>query len=431
MFQLKNYKFLTLYFSSIGLTQSIKNLIALIKLPLINEDKLRLSLHKKISTKFCGNPVFSYSSARASLAAFLNSIEVEQEDEILISSFTCLAVPNAVINSGATPKYYDVDPITMNLDLKSLEKGISNRTKVIVIQHTLGVSVPVNEIKLMLPRKDIIILEDCALSIGSNFDGKFVGTNADAAFFSLELSKTITCGWGGILILNNKKLEHKVRKNYELVGDIKTLKSIRMSIQTSISGLLYSSNFYFIGKYFILLFFKIGLFGPSTSIREEKGDLEDDFISKLPKSLLTLAIIQIERFDEIINAHEKNSIIIRDNLDKLKYRTLGVYPENFISVSPRIPILVKDRASFINFFKKKGIEVGTWFDGPLSPLPTKPKFKYDKFEYPNAYFISKHIVNLPCHSKMKNYHLNLVERSLKEYALKNPDHSNLNEHLNY
>lgn len=423
MLRANKLKFLSLYFSSIGLKQSLQILVNLFKMPFKNGDELRLTFHRQFSAQFNNNAVFSYSSARASLCACLKAFGINSGDEVLISSFTCLAVPTAVIAAGAIPKYYDIDPNTMNVDKESLNKLISEKTKVIVIQHTLGITVPIDAIKDFLSNKEIIIIEDCALSIGSTLDKKLIGTNADAAIFSLELSKTISCGWGGVLLVNNKQLQVKVNKQYEGVGHIRLLKSLRMAIQTSLSGVLYSMNIYKIGKYFIAVFFKLGFFGASTPKIEESGEVEKDFISKLPKSLLPLAIIQMSRFKEIISIHAENSLRIRSKLKELNYHILGSYSIDDYSVSPRVPFLVKDRKSFIIFFRDRGIEIGTWFDGPLSPLPKESVFNYDKVNYPNACFIAKHIVNLPCHAKMENHHLAYIDDALVDFALSHPDHS--------
>lgn len=394
-------------------------------MPFFSEEYLRLEFHNNFSSRFNNKAVFSFSSARASLSACLSSIGIKEGDEVLISSFTCLAVPTAVIAVGASPKYYDIDPNTINANKNVLKKLISKKTKAIVLQHTLGIPVSVDTIKDLLPNEDIIIIEDCALSIGSSVNRSLVGTKADAAIFSLELSKTISCGWGGILLVNNKKLENKISKYYEKVGNLKFLKSLRMAIQVSLSGILYSPNIYFIGKYFIALFFKFGLFDASTPKDEEKGRVGEDFISKLPKSLLTLSNMQIKRFDEITSIHAKFSLRIRKKLKKLNYHILGNYPNEDSSVSPRVPLLVKDKEAFIDFFKDRGIEIGTWFDGPLSPLPKDPVFRYNKTLFPNSCFIAKHIVNLPCHAKMDNYHLAIIEEGLVDFSKNYPDHSNL------
>ncbi len=418
----RKLNFLSLYFSSIGFKESLQTFLSLFTLPFLSENKLRLKLHKLFSANLNNNAVFSYSSARASLTACLNAVDISKDDEVLLSSFSCLAVPTAILAAGAIPKYYDINTQTMNADLESIKGLITSNTKVIVLQHSLGTPAPIDPVKEIIAEKNIIIIEDCALSIGTTDGHQLVGTNADASIFSLELSKTISCGWGGILLVNEKQLEERVKTQYKEVGDLGLIKEIKMALQVSISGFLYSPSIFFIGKYLIAIFFKLGIFSASTPPGEERGQLRKDFLSKLPKSLLPLANIQVLRLNEIITRHSKNSIRLRKSLVDLNYHLLGKYPEGGISVSPRVPFLVKDRKSFIAFFANKGIEVGTWFDGPLTPLPQDSIFNFKKSDHPNASFVARHIVNLPCHAKTKDFHLRQIEQSLKEYALEYPDH---------
>jgi len=90
MIRVKKLKFLTLYFSSIGLKQSLQNLLGLLKMPFNNEEELRSTFHSKFSAKFNNKAVFSYSSARASLCACLKAMGVQRGDEVLISSLHVL-----------------------------------------------------------------------------------------------------------------------------------------------------------------------------------------------------------------------------------------------------------------------------------------------------------------------------------------------------
>lgn len=418
----RKFNFLSLYFSSIGVKESLQSFFSLFILPFVSEDKLRSTLHQNFSANLDNKAAFSYSSARASLTACLNAADIGKEDEVLLCSFSCLAVPTAILAAGAIPKYYDIDVQTMNSDLESIKELITDKTKAIVVQHTLGTSVPIDAVKEIIAEKNIMIIEDCALSIGTTDGYRLVGTNADASIFSLELSKTISCGWGGFLLVNEKQLEERVKAQYEEIGNFESIKSIRMALQVSISGFLYSPSIFFIGKYLIAVFFKLGIFSASTPLGEERGLLKKDFLSKLPKSLLPLANIQVLRLNEIISKHSKNSIRLRKRLMDLNYHLLGNYPEGGISVSPRVPFLVKDQKSFITFFANRGVEVGTWFDGPLTPLPQDSIFNFKKSDHPNACFVARHIVNLPCHAKTKDFHLKLIEQSLEEYALEYPDH---------
>jgi perosamine synthetase len=414
-------RFLSLYFSSIGWKQSLHLFSSILILPFINKDKSRSQFHGSFSKKFKKHSCYSYSSGRASLAACLKASGIEKGDEVLLSSFTCLAVPTAVVALGAVPKYCDIDPVTLNIDPNLIKQHISNKTRAIVVQHTLGSIACVNSIKDLLADRDVLIIEDCALSLGSAQNQRLIGTSADATIFSLELSKTISSGWGGVLLVNNEELEENVRNDYKNTKEIRLSKSLRMAFQTAFCGILYSPNVYFLGKFVVALFFKLRLFGASTPECELEGTVESDFISKLPKVLLPLAREQIERFDEITSNHKVNSIRIIKKLHELNYSVLGEYLEDNYSVSPRVPFLVKERKVFVDFFMTRGIEVGSWFDGPLSPLPEKQNFNYIAANYPKASFVACHIVNLPCHARLKSNDLVLIEDTLKDFSKKFSD----------
>lgn len=417
--------FMSLYFASIGYKQSLQNLFSLITLPFVKEDKLREKLHKNFSKRHGNAPVFSYSSARASLSALLKASNIGKNDEVIISSFSCLAVPTAIISTGARPVYYDLDIKTLNVTKESLSQLITKNTKAIIFQHTLGITVSTSVKDELNLDDDILIIEDCALSLGSTYNNQLIGDNSDAAIFSLELSKTISCGWGGLLLVNKPQLKKALMLQYKDTNQLDFIKSIRMSLQASISGILYSPAFYFFGKYLISIFFKVGLFAGSTPISEEKGIIAEDFVCKLPKTLLTLANIQISRIDEISRINNNNYKKIKQHLTKLKFHVFENQHHFDKSVSPRVPLLVRDRNNFIGFFKKNGIEVGTWFDGPLTPLPGDPIFNFSKYKYPNSNFLADHIVNLPCHSKMNEFYLNKIMNLLEDYTFKYPNFSKL------
>jgi dTDP-4-amino-4,6-dideoxygalactose transaminase len=65
-----------------------------------------------------------------------------------------------------------------------------------------------------------------------------------------------------------------------------------------------------------------------------------------------------------------------------------------------VSFLVGDRRDATAFFVARGIDLGEWFDGPLSPLPTSPLFNYQVARYPKAAGVAQHVVNVPCHNRM-------------------------------
>ncbi len=73
------------------------------------------------------------------------------------------------------------------------------------------------------------------------------------------------------------------------------------------------------------------------------------------------------------------------------------------------------------FFKKKRIELGEWFDGPLSPVPTSPAFNYQAGIFPKAQAVACHVVNFPCHNRLSSGDIGHLIRVLKDYTQAHPD----------
>ena len=108
---------------------------------------------------------------------------------MLITGFTCEVVPNAVINAGYTPIYVDINPINYCMDPTVVEKLITKKTKVIIIQHTFGIPAQIEELIDIAKKYNLYIIEDCAVSLGSKYKGKLTGTFGDASIFHSNYQK--------------------------------------------------------------------------------------------------------------------------------------------------------------------------------------------------------------------------------------------------
>ena len=84
------------------------------------------------------NNIFLYSKGRVALFAFLKSLDLKEDDEVIIPAFTCVVVPNAIIYAGLKPVYVDIKSTTFNMDVFLIESVINKRTKVIICQNTFG-----------------------------------------------------------------------------------------------------------------------------------------------------------------------------------------------------------------------------------------------------------------------------------------------------
>ena len=412
---------ISLYFGSVGIKVCFNFIIGFFTYFISFEENNKKRLFKRIKQNFQDNiGVYAFTSARGATAAFLKAVNSDGKETIL-SSYTCLAVPTAIVAANSIPIYCDTKINSLNINNDIIFNKINSKTKVVIAQHTLGEIVNIDDLKNRLNDKKIYILEDCALSIGSKINEVFLGSQGDAAIYSLELSKSISVGWGGILVVNNQKLKIIIDDFYSKVPYENLYTSIRNAIQTIISGISYNPVFYnFLGKYIIYFGYKYKFFKVSTPSVELKGNVEKNFIRKLPSLQMWMAEYQWKRLEEVSNKSIKNQNIIASHLSKLGYKNFSFKKGNK-NVTPRISFLVSSPRKIIKYFENNGIEIGRWFDGPLSPIPKSKKFKFNKVEFPNSTFLSKYIVNLPCHVRLSKRDIYVILNTLTEFSKKEPE----------
>ena len=203
-----------LYYASLDIPRAFVLLMAWFLSPFLSCRKVEAELADAVRADLERGDVFAYASARGALAAVLRAAGIKQGDEVVISGFTCLAVPTAVVIIGARPVYVDIDPASLNMTPAAVAAALGPRVRAVVLQHTMGRVAAVNTIFQAAQSRGIVVIEDCALSTGSRQRGFPVGINADAAIFSMELSKTISTGWGGILVVQTPALVECVRRQY-------------------------------------------------------------------------------------------------------------------------------------------------------------------------------------------------------------------------
>jgi dTDP-4-amino-4,6-dideoxygalactose transaminase len=133
-------------------------------------------------------------------------------DEVVVPAFTFFATAEAVSYTGATPVFADVDPGTFNLDPASLEKSLSSRTKAVIAVHLFGQCAALPEISRICIEKDLVLVEDCAQSLGADYDGRRAGSWGDFGCFSFYPTKNLgAAGDAGLVTAREKKHDEALR----------------------------------------------------------------------------------------------------------------------------------------------------------------------------------------------------------------------------
>ena len=149
------------------------------------------------------------SFGRTALYLGLKAIDVKDRD-VLIPTFTCTVVRHAVIMAGAIPRFVDINLNSFDLNLDDLKGKITSKAKVIILIHYFGrVARNMYDVIEIARQNNLILIEDCAHSLGAEFAGQKIGTFGDFSIFSLTKG-TINFG-GGVLVTDNYNIYQKAK----------------------------------------------------------------------------------------------------------------------------------------------------------------------------------------------------------------------------
>jgi len=165
---------------------------------------------KELATHICTSFALTASNGTAALHLAYLALGLEPGDEVVVPGFSFMAAANIAVHMGAKPVFADVDPETWCISADSIEKCLTDRSKIIVPIHTYGNVCAMDEIVELAKSKNIAVVEDTAEALFSLYKGKSAGTFGDIGTYSFHATKTITTGEGGAVITDSEFLQQKM-----------------------------------------------------------------------------------------------------------------------------------------------------------------------------------------------------------------------------
>lgn len=347
----------------------------------------------------------SYAAGRMGFFDLMRCIGIGAGDEVILLGGTCAVMPNAVLRTGATAVFSDIDPQTFGSSVHGIAKCITARTKMIVAQHSFGIPCDIAPIVELARNGKIFLLEDCALTRGSTVGGIPVGNFGDAALFSTDHGKPLNTLIGGLIYTRNAVLRTKLRESREKCAELPLAK------QRALWRRFLLERYYCVPARYARIGL-VGLFGAVMTklFRWPEPFLSDDFSAnpgnaypypaKLPAFLAFLGLLEVKRWPEIASNRRiffrKFMLAAEDSPFTthlpLSYRdkNIDIVPLRFAWAQPDAERLRKSMADFIHV-------AWIWFMRPITatnqPLDS---FGYQAGSCPISESIGPSMVNLPC-----------------------------------
>ena len=156
------------------------------------------------------------SNGTAPMHVALMASKIGAGDEVIVPPLTMSSTSYVVLYVGAKPVYADVDPGTLQISYNSILKKINHKTKAVITVGLYGLIPEMLKISKLCRRKNIVLIEDNAECLMARYKKKLAGSFGDFASYSFQTSKHISCGEGGLLLVNNKKYLNVTRPLYSL-----------------------------------------------------------------------------------------------------------------------------------------------------------------------------------------------------------------------
>jgi len=153
---------------------------------------------------------FAVNSGTASLDIALHVCGVGPGDEVIVSPYTWGATVGCILHNNAIPIFADIDPLTFNMRPEEIEKNVTEQTKAIMAVHIYGHPCDMEPIMEIAQKHDLKVIEDGSQAHGAMYKGKKVGSWGDIGCFSIQASKNLFGGEGGVLVFDDDSLFDKV-----------------------------------------------------------------------------------------------------------------------------------------------------------------------------------------------------------------------------
>jgi len=292
------------------------------------------------------------------LAALL--IDIKPGDEVIMPSYTFVSMANAFLLRGAKIIFADSNTSNPNVDADEVEALITAQTKAIVVVHYAGIACDMDKLKALADKNSIFLIEDAAQAIDSYYNGRPLGSIGHLAAFSFHETKNISCGEGGVLVINDERFI----KRAEIIREKGTNRSA-----------------FFRGEV-------------------DKYNWVDIGSSFLPSDILAAVLYaQLESLEEIQNRRKQiwnfyyNSLKYLEEAGLVKFPQLPAYATNNGHIFYMIFDSLEKRTAYIDHMKANGVQ--TVFHYIALHSSPHYKDKHDDRELPMVEVYQDCLVRLP------------------------------------
>ena len=361
----------------------------------------------------------SFVSGRVAFYAFLKAIDLREGDEVLLQVPTHIVVANAIRYAGGVPVYVDCGIDTFNMDLDLVEKKITPRSRVLLIQHTFGIPADMGRALDLARKHNLVLIEDCVHALGAEYGGRQAGSMGAAAFFSTEETKIISSTMGGMAVTDDTNLAEKIRAiQAQCAWPVPSIarrylfKLVMYHVFTHPSIHTFTRPLYM----YLRRYPSMHLAPGPTQALETEGNPASRYLQRLTNGQAAVALRQLQTLESNLQ-HRRRTARAYHRLFEADGHAVVKIPEDTNPSFVRYPLSVSDRLAAVKACSRTVI-LGQWFNTVLEESASPIHGGYSMGSCPVAELLSNHLVNLPTHYRVREVDISDIVAKLKGFVWK-------------
>jgi perosamine synthetase len=354
---------------------------------------------------------------RVALYAILRALGIGRDDEVIVPAFTCVAVPNAVLYTGATPVYVDIDEATYTADPAAVQAAVGRRTRVVLAQNTFGLSSDLDALTDAAAAHGAVVIDDCTHGLGGTYRGRPNGAAAHAAFYSTQWSKPISTGLGGIAVTTNPAMARELRGLEDAAREPRRAERALLGAMLVARERIATPRTLRAGRAVYRAVSRVGLVPGSSSRDELAGtQMPASFVAQMSSLQAGLAARRLATLGAKLR--RRRAVADRYSAWLAAHGGTPAYEPAFAAHGfLRYPLRVRERDAFLEDAGRRGIDLGDWFDSPLYPIGRElERWGYVWGANPVAERVASEIVNLPTDIEPDGPQMEAIEALLEASA---------------
>ncbi|MCZ7569859.1 MAG: DegT/DnrJ/EryC1/StrS family aminotransferase [Ardenticatenaceae bacterium] len=326
---------------------------------------------------------------------------------VLLSSFNCRLVADAVLKAGLRIETFDLADTAGRINWESIADQLKPRHRAVVIPHLFGVPTDFRPILGAAEKLGVLVIEDCAHTVGGTIENSMAGTVGDAAIFSFNYDKPISLGGGGLLVVNTPDLSSRIHFDEPVIGvetEERELKAFLAYLHRRRQG-TNRSRLLAVTLRRIKNAFTYGIVRRLVKPTVVPWGTKRLFpVSGIGPLRAALGLWQLQRYPDIVRNRNANSTFFTDGTGKSWYVGPRVTPAWL--KQKVIPTPLEAGPEISHSLRRQGLPVG----------PFSWRLTIDRYlglpEKPNAAVVARHGLDIPIHQNIGSADLELIRRAI-------------------